>query len=423
MYKLFSSLCLLLLSFGMAQSQDSTPMAERPDNTIRFTIGGELQAPFVLNLSGAGTALGGGTRFTLKIGGTVGTEESPTAAFSASLTAGINLATRISRLELGEAYITSYLGDVDLSMGNLLVNWGATDLFSVLNTINPQDLSSWDGASIAVPAIRAIWNLPADNRLEAILVPGFSPSTLPIGTVPIPTNLPSGVSIVGQDPVLDKQPSVGLENFQYGLRYTGGLALFDGGDFSLSYYGGPRHTPTVAVQLIPTAVPGQFTVQPVYSYDWIYVLGADTNLAIGEVVFRAEAAFTFTQDMDGTNPAIGNPSFEATAQTEFSIDKINYTVLLNAGWRRGDIGQNDNFGLNLGLLLSHELDSRLALSGAWVQSLIDFSGTVVPRLEYTLADGLKGQGALKIGYGESGSRLNPGGGIVGQISLGLKLSF
>lgn len=422
MHKFFFIMMIsTMLSGGMAQGEEITTPPEAPANNFRYILGGELETPFGLSLSSASTALSGGTRFTLKLSGSVGVEEMPTAAFSANLIARTDLATGTTRLELGETYLTAYVGDFDLSAGNLKVNWGATDLFSVLNTINPQDLTRME--SIPVPAIRAVWNLPDENRLEAVLVPGFTPSILPATVAPAPANLPPGVSIVGQDPALDNRPTARLENLQYGLRYTGGLDLFDGGDFSLSFYGGPRHTPTATIQLIPTYTPGQFRVLPVFNYDWIQVLGADTNLTISGFAVRAEAAYTFTQDMDGTNPAIGNPSLEATAQTEFSLNQINYTVLLNTRWQKGETGQSDPFSLNAALIVSHLLDSRTTLSGAWVQSLTDGSGVVMPGLEYTLADGFKLEGGLRLSYGGISSSLNPSGSTGGQLSLGLKLSF
>lgn len=413
-----------LLSVGMAQNNEPTaPPTEAPTtpSNFRYTLGGEIAAPFGLSLSSASTALSGGTAFTFKLSGSVGAEENPTAAFSANLIARADIATGTTRLELGETYITAYLGDFDLSAGNLRVNWGATDLFSVLNTINPQDLTRME--SIPVPALRAVWNLPDDARLEAVLVPGFTPSVLPTTTGEIPASLPPGVSIVGQNAPIENRPNASLANAQYGLRYTAGLDVFDGGDFSLSYYGGLRHTPTATVQLIPAANPGQFTVQPRFNYDWIYVLGADTNLAVGGFAVRAEAAYTFTQDMSATNPAIGNPSLEATAQLETTFEQTSYTGLLNTRWQKGEAGQPDSFRLSAALIVLRELDGRTSLSGAWVQSLTDGSGVVAPRLEYILADGLKAEAGLRVGYGAGGSSLNPTGQTTGGLSFGLKLSF
>lgn len=418
MQKFFSIMMLsALLSAGMAQGEEPTTSSEAPASNFRYTLGGEIKSQFGLSTSGV---LSGSAAFTLKFSGSLGAEESPTAAFSANLVARTDAASGVSRLELGETVLTAYVGDFDLSAGNLIVNWGSVDLFSLLNTVNPQDLNRME--AIPVPAFRAVWNLPADARLEAILVPGFTPSILP-AAAPALTNLPPGVSIVGQDPAVDNRPAARLENLQYGLRYTGGLEVFDGGDFSLSFYGGLRHTPTATIHLIPTATPDQFRLQPIFNYDWIQVLGADTNLTIGGFAVRAEAAYTFTQDMDGTNPAIGNPSLEATAQTEVSLNQINYTAILNARWQKAELGQSDRFGLNAALTASHELDNRTVLSGAWVQSLTDGSGVIAPRVEYTLADGLKAEAGLRVGYGGAGSSLNPSGSTNGQVSFGLKLSF
>jgi hypothetical protein len=431
MRKLIPILTALLLSSGFAQTQDPPPAPEvpvapdapvtppAPTTNLRYTIGGVLEANLRFNPIEAT----GGTAFTLKFSGSLGPEDLPNATFSANLRSSYDAATGTTRVALGETVLTAYLSDVDLSAGNLIVNWGSVDVFGVVNTINPVDAITQE--RIAIPAVRATWNITDDLKLEGVIAVGFTPSTLPMmmGALPAPTALPPGVSIVGQDPVVDNRPKASLENTQYGLRLTSDLQVFDGGDISLNLYGGPRHTPTATVKLNPTAQPGQFTVQPILNYDWIHVIGADTNLTIGDVAVRAEVAYTFTQDPGGTNSSIGNPSLEGTVQAEYAVGGINLTGLVNSRWQRGETGEANAFGLNLGLIASSELDARTTISGAWVQSLTDGSGTIRPNISYTLADGFKFEGGLNLNYGSLGSSLNPTGLFAVEVRLGLKLSF
>ncbi len=416
MRKLIPILAALLLSSGLAQTQDP-PEIPAPTSNFRYSIGGVLEATLRLNSNGTAT---GTTSFTLKFNGSLGTEDFPDATFSANLRSSFDAATGATRINLGETVLTAYLGDLDLSAGNLIINWGSVDVLGVVNTINPIDANSLE--RIAIPAVRATWNISKSVKLEGVIAPGFTPSTLPTAAGAMPATAP-GVTIVGQDPTLDNRPTATLENAQYGLRFTSALSVFDGGDISFSFYGGPRHTPTLTIKLNPTAQAGQFTAQAVLNYDWIHVIGLDTNLTIGSVAVRAEAAYTFTQDPNGTNPSIGNPSLEGTVQTEFTVGGINLTGLLNSRWQRGETGTPDAFGINLGLIASSELDARTTIAGAWLQSLTDGSGTIRPNLSYTLSDGFKLEVSAGLNYGRLGSSLNPTGLFEAQVRLGLKLSF
>jgi hypothetical protein len=97
--------------------------------------------------------------------------------------------------------------------------------------------------------------------------------------------------------------------------------------------------------------------------------------------------------------------------------------LLNSRWQRGEAGIPDAFGINLGLIASSELDARTTVSGAWLQSLTDGSGTIRPNLSYTLSDGFKLEVSAGLNYGALGSSFNPMGVFEAEVRFGLKLSF
>ncbi len=404
MQKIISILIVLLLS--------SSSLAQT--SNFRFSIGGVLEAQFGLVSSGA---VLGSTAFTLKFSGSLGTEEAPSAAFAANLKSGFDAATGTTRVTLGETFITAYIGDFDLSAGNLLVNWGAVDLLGSVSNINPQDLTTQE--RLAIPVLRAVWNFSDTARLEGLLALGFTPSVLPVFALPTSP----GITIVGQNAPQDNRPAARLEHTQYGLRFSSNLDLFDGADFSISFYGGYRHTPTATVRLLPTAKAGEFIAQPVLNYDFIHVLGLETNISLGEIAIRAETSYTFTQDPSGTNPEIGNHAFAFTAQAEARFAEVNLTGLLNLRWQKGEMGMADAFGINAALIASYALDNRTSLSAAWVQSLTDGSGVFAPNLSYTLADGLSFKTNASLSYGALGSSLNPSGIFGIQIRFGLSLSF
>jgi hypothetical protein len=426
MLKSLLIIAALLLSSSLAQSQDPAPEAPSADppvvapSDLRFSIGGVLGANLGVQSTGVTS---GAVSFTLKFSGALGPEEAPSASFVANLRSSVDAATGNPRVALGETVLTAYLGSVDLSAGNLLVNWGAVDLFGVVSHFNPQDLSTRE--RLPVPAVRATWVISDALQLEGVIAPGFTPSLLPtmLSAMPAPGMPPPGVTIVGQDAPVDNRPASRFENTQYGLRFTADLPLFDGGDVSASVYGGPRHTPTVFLRLNPTSQPGQFTAQAILNYDWIHVFGLETNLLIGGVAVRGEAAYTLTQDPDGTNPMIGNPSLEGTLQADFTLSNINFNALLNARSVRGEGGNANAFGVNAALIAGYELDTRTTVSAVWVQSVTDGSGIILPNLSYTVADGFKFEASAGLNYGGVGSSLNPAGTVLFQVRLGLKLSF
>jgi hypothetical protein len=160
MRKLIPILMALLLSSGFAQTQEPapsvpenppSPQTPAPENPVpetpvtpdapvvpdapaapaaptsnfRYTIGGVLEAYLRLNPIDAT----GGTAFTLKFTGSLGPEDLPNATFSANLRSSFDAATGKTRVTLGETVLTAYIGDVDLSAGNLIVNWGSVDVF------------------------------------------------------------------------------------------------------------------------------------------------------------------------------------------------------------------------------------------------------------------------------------------------------
>src|SRR5690606_28559383 len=97
-------------------------------------------------------------------------------------------------------------------------------------------------------------------------------------------------------------------NVQFGARATLAAGAFD---VSATYFTGFRTEPTASARLVPTGTPGQFHLQPVIRYDRMQLVGVDFSGAIGPVVVRGEAAYEFTADADGTDPAVGNHSLQA----------------------------------------------------------------------------------------------------------------
>ena len=385
--------CALLLLAGLALAQD-------------IELGGKLGAEFGVAVNG--DIVVSAASLDLTASSEVGLGFFPDASFEATIASSYDAATGEARLELGEAFAKLFLGDFDLSVGNQTVAWGSADGFNPVDVVNPQDLSFPFGAEkLPVPLLRAVYNAPSDIKVDAVIIPAFRASRLPDARYQPAQSFqpPPGVTIVGQEAPIENLPGVALGNVQYGVRTTFGLDLLDGADISLSYFGGYRTDPTVSVKLIPAAQPGQFTVQPVFDYDWIHLVGVDFSASVAGSVVRGEAAYTFTRDPVGSDPAVGNPSFEAVLGAEYTFGEVFTSLQGILEVIGGDQGQGNDISVRTALSARYDIDNRTGVEGLWLQSLTDGSGVVGPGLSYTFADGVTGEARAFVFYGGRDSDL------------------
>ncbi len=385
-------------------------------------FGGSATAEFGVAIDGSLPVAA--AELELRIDGEVGTGFFPDATFTASLLTGYDAATGAASVRLGDAYGTLYLGDLDLSVGQQKVFWGSTDAVNPVDVLNPRDMTlPLASEKVAVPMLRAVYHLDDVLRLEAVAVPAFTPSTPPAEawrTAPsTQPQLPPGVTIVGRRAPDERRPEAELENVTFGGRAT---ARFDGFDASVIYVRGFRHLPTMETTLVPTETPGAFAVQPVLRYDRVHVVGTDFSGTLGPVVVRGEAAYTFTEDPNGQDPAIGNPSLQAVLGAEYAIPSGPRAVVQAIyDWRKGEAGNDDEQALKAMTALSYQADARTQLELAWMQSF-DGSGAVVPRATYTFAEGVTGEASAYVFYGAAGTEFG-GWKENAQLRLGVAYGF
>jgi hypothetical protein len=417
---IFALMLGLLGAPAFAQENPTEPIEPPPPSSgVRFSIGGSLQAEFGSTFKGQLTPPTS-SRFTLKLSGEVGNPDSPTATFLVNMRSSIN-ATGQTQVVLREALVNFSVASFDFTAGNQLISWGATDAFNPLNVINPQNLTNpLDVEGMPVLAIRVIYNLDDRSKLEGVLVPGFRGSELPPldgGFTP-----PAGVTVVGINPVQVNTPASDLASMQGGLRFGTSFDWLEGADLNVSYWSGWRTTPTASALSTPAA-PGQIQITPLLNYDRINLIGLDFTTAYQGFVVRLETAYTITQDMDGTNPTVGNPSWQTTLQGEYSfIRGLNTILAVDFKWTRGDVSQNDNYTVQSALLAAYEVDNRTQLEAAWIQNYTDGSGLLTAKVAYTLADGLSLYGAGGFFYGGTGSSFGALS-AYSQVRFGLRFSF
>lgn len=389
---------ILLALFGCALAQD-------------VELGGELKVEF--GLATNGDIVVSTADLDLIISGEVGQGFLPDASFEATVESSYDAATGEVRAELGETYAKLFLGDFDLSAGNQIVAWGSADGFNPVDVINPRDLSfPFASKKLPVPLLRAVYNAPS-IKIDAVVIPAFRASKPPDVRYLQTFQSPPGVTITEQETPIDNRPAVTLKNVQYGARAA--FDLFDGADVNLTYFGGYRKEPTVFTKLTPARQPGQFTVQPVLNYDWIHLVGVDFSASVAGTVIRGEAAYTFTEDPDGSDPAVGNPSFEAVLGTEYTFGNLFTSLQGIVEYVRGD-----HLTFQTVLTARYDIDHRTRVEGFWLQSLPDGGGVIGPGLSYTFADGVSGEARAFLFYGAKDSEL---GALKGQSQFRFSLHY
>ena len=374
---------------------------------VRTEWRGSLDARFGVAVDGALSAAGARAQATLD--GTVGSEYFPTAAFRVALDLEADAALGRAEVRLGEAWARLFLGDVELTAGNQTLFWGSTDAVNPVDRLNPRDLRvPIDAVKLATPMVHLRAYLEGDVALEAALVPVFTPSQTPDAAwrTDLAPTFPPGVTVVETRPIRDERPAAALENVQFAVRAQWRPPGFD---LAVSYLHLLRDTPTASAEMVPTGAPGEVALQPVLRYDRIEVVGVDGSVALGPVVLRGEAAYTFTRDPDGTDPAVGNPGFQVVVGGEAPIPDGPRVVLqlVLDGATRDAAPDGTHGGVELSwrtmAILNQAVNERTDLQAAWVQDF-DGSGMVRPSIAYDFADGVTGTLEAVVAYGADGTR-------------------
>ena len=384
------------------------------------TLGGAVSAHFGVAVDGGLPVAAAQLEFDAK--GETGSGLFPDASFDASLLARYDAAAGTSDVRLGDAYATLYLGDLELSVGQQTVSWGTTIGINPVDVVNPRDRSfPPESDKLSVPMVHASYYAGDIATVEAALVPVFVPS-IPPGSAwqpPQPSPGPAGARIVGRLPTRQVLPAVELGNVQFGVRAT---VKLDALDVSGTYFHGFRSLPTVQATLEPGSQAGTYLLQPVARYDRVDVVGVDASAVVQDVVLRGEAAYTFTADPNGIDPAIGNPSWQAVFGGEYAFPSGPRAIVQGVlDVHEPDAGGDPAARFKTMTMLSYQADARTQIDVGWLQDL-DGSGSLQPKLSYTFADGVVGHADGYVFYGADGTEFGGWRGDT-QVRLGLTYSF
>jgi len=262
----------------------------------------------------------------------------------------LNLDTSPSPVSIDEAYLRAFFGSFEITAGLRKLVWGRADSMGPLDVINPLDTSliytemadstSLLGVKIARPLVHAAFRFGQSSKVEAVFVPWFQPHLIPgegrwrpaqmeemlKGTtitvpVPLPPPYPSqSADILVKPNLLELPETTTLDYAQAGLRFTTTIGQ---ADFGLQYYYGWLPQPSVKISDVrrnvteyldiplPVQIPSSVDVDVDISY--LYNPYHQIGLDYGQVLFgilniRAELAANITEDLEGDDGSVYNPS-------------------------------------------------------------------------------------------------------------------
>ncbi|MHB9025398.1 MAG: hypothetical protein ACYC7E_14720 [Armatimonadota bacterium] len=208
-----------------------------------------------------------------------------------------------SRLDLREAYLTRTGKNLDLTVGKQIITWGVGDLV-FLTDVFPKDWVAFiTGSPIEYlkkgsVAAKADYYV-AGTTLEGVVIPVFTPDTLPGGDkLAFFSPFPAGTEI------RQEKPPATLGNAEVGLRashmirdYDTALYLFSGWD--------PRPSPNFTDSTL--------------EYNRLGMAGMSFQGPWRGSLLSGELAYYQTEDRTGSDPAIPNPSLKSLLSLERTL--------------------------------------------------------------------------------------------------------
>lgn len=209
---------------------------------------------------------------------------------------------RRPRVSLRRAAVTIAYGKLTVDAGKQFIRWGKTDILNPTDRFAPRDfLNVIDTEFLPVTGVRTAVQLRAQDAIEAVWLPRFTPSRIPLLTqrwTALPADAPQ-LRLIDAGAVL---PTAS----QTGLRWS---HVGDQAEYSASFFNGFNHLPNIdavarpptrePLQSVPPDVP-EIEVEVTRLYPRIRVYGADAAVPTRWVTLKGEVAY-FTSSSSSTD--------------------------------------------------------------------------------------------------------------------------
>ena len=340
---------------------------------------------------------------------------------------------------IDEMTLRAYLGNFVLEGGKMKVVWGKGDKLHVLDNFNANDytdfiIPDYIDRRISEPMVRLVWNAPKDVgivnslRVEGVYAPFMTAdrygsgmwqpaemSALKAKVTKAATQIILNAS-TPQEQIKRLSHANSLSNNLYpnlyrlkygqaGVRATATLGTWDVG---LSYYTGRSKKASVNAAKLRSYVETYLKTgnadegDTFIDYDRLHVFGAEGAKTFGGFNFRAEAAYTMTNDFSGSDAAIRNHSIGwvfgfdkdlPLSNLNVNVQTIGTCVLNNGGVRDNgayDVDYNANASYTNDKIVVNISDSwnhekiKPELSVIWGIEREDL--IVMPQIKWNVAD-------------------------------------
>jgi hypothetical protein len=218
----------------------------------------------------------------------------------------LKLKPTLQPVSIDEAYLRAYFGSFDIEGGLRKLTWGKADSLGPLDVINPLDYSDLSDISdlqklkIARPLVHVSFRFGQFSKFEGVFVPNFEPLRFADSGRWAPAQFSSLAQIPPANIIRPDTTTLGYA--QAGLRWTTTIA--NAVDIGVQYYYGRLPTPAVTSMMSANQPLPAVT----FAYNPYHQIGADWAQVIAGFNLRAEAAANITEDVDGDDGSIYNPS-------------------------------------------------------------------------------------------------------------------
>jgi len=216
--------------------------------------------------------------------------------------------------ELREAYVDVSLSSLDLRLGKQIIAWGQADRINPTDNLTPRNFTRLftedDEQRLGTVALKATYYF-CGLALTGIWLPDFESDTIPITRPPPSFRLH------------EREPGQPLSQGALKLGRTGTAV-----DWSVSYFDGFDLFPDLGIERV-----GPAGVDLLLRNHRVRVIGTDATTTLGRYGLRGEAAYTFTADSRGNDPAVKNPFFFLVVggdRTFFTYLNVNLQYLFRA---------------------------------------------------------------------------------------------
>ncbi len=297
--------------------------------------------------------------------------------------------------KLREGFVDLTFDAVDIRLGKQQVVWGKTDGFRITDLVNPLDLKEF-GLADFIDSRIPLWMakidyyVATDFAFQFLVIPELEFTQLAHAGSEYALANPAYPAGVIPNVQKTDTPEEGLDNTEYGLRFSG---YYEGWDFSVNYLYTWDDLPTVRKSLNPST--GVLTLSP--KHERLHVVGGTFATVMLDSVVRGEVAahlgkYFDVTDMAAPDMVVDKPFLNYALAVERDLFDISWLVqfLQEAILDYEDAISDDEIATTFTLRAAKSfINETLEFEFTAAYGVNDQEFLLRPALNYDLADSTK----------------------------------